>query len=128
MFHPLIRLLANRPDLLIHHAGAYAELAAVQAGAAAAELRSRAVLISAAVAALLLAVTLAGGALLLLAAIPLQAMPAPWLLAAAPATPLLLAAGLTLQLRRQPWAWSAQALREQFAADAELLAQASAAP
>ena len=90
-------------------------------------LRKRALLGCVAAVAGLVGVSLAGTALLLLAVLPLRDMPAPWLLAAAPGVPLLLALVMLLRLRRQPWSWSTASLREQFAADAELLAQASAA-
>jgi hypothetical protein len=121
MFHPLIKLLAAKPHLLAHHAAGYANLAALQAGEAVAVLRQRAVLAAAAGAALLLGTGLAGVALLLLAVVPVADMPAPWLLAAAPALPLLAAAALLWQLRQRPWAWSMAPLRAQWEADARLL-------
>ena len=126
MFHPLIKLLASRPDLLISHVGAYAQLAAVQAADGVLLLRRRAILGAAAVGALVMGVALAGGAVLLLAVVPIDAMPAPWLLVVAPGTPLLLAGILLWQIRREPWAWSLTILREQMAADAALLAQIQA--
>lgn len=126
MFHPLVKLLATQPELLARHAGAYAELAALQAGEAVRALRQRTLLAAAAAAALVLGTGLAGVALLLVAVVPLQQMPAAWLLAAAPATPLLLAA-LLWSLRRQTTvALSMETLQAQWAADMQLLAEARA--
>jgi hypothetical protein len=127
MFHPLIKLLASRPQLLARHAGAYAELAALQAGETMRLLRLRALLTAGAAAAGVVGAALAGVALLLLAAVPLQQMPAPWLLAAAPAVPLLLAALLWWQGTRAPLALSMQPLQAQWAADMQLLAEVEAA-
>lgn len=126
MFHPLIRLLATKPQLLAHHAGAYADLAALQAGQALLAVRQRALMAAGAVLALLLGTGLAGVALLLLAVVPLHQMPAPWLLAAAPAAPLLLAAVLWARRARTPLALSMAPLQAQWAADLQLLADAQA--
>ncbi len=126
MFHPLIRLLASKPHLLAHHAGTYINLASLQAAEAAAALRQRAVMAVAAAVLLVLGLVLGGVALLLLAVLPLHSMPAPWALAAAPAAPLFGALLAWLQMRRRPWSWSSDLLRAQFAADAQLIAEASA--
>ena len=124
MFHPLMKLVTTQPQLVAHHIGAYANLASAQASDALLALRGRAVLGLTAAALLVLGLLLAGVALLLTAVTPLAEMPAPWLLAVAPAVPLLAAAGSWLALRRRPWAWSLDPLREQLAADAALLAEA----
>ncbi len=121
MFHPLIRLLAAKPHLLTAHVAAYAALLGVQADAALAVLRQRALLLAGLAIGATLGLGLAGAALLLAAALPLQAMPAPWLLALVPAVPLLLATVCAVALRRTPAAWSAQPLRSQWQADAALL-------
>ena len=126
MFHPLIRTIASRPDLLVAHLGGYAELVGAQADDALAALRTRAVLLVGLAGGLLLGLGLAGTAGLLAAVVRLELMPAPWLLLAIPALPLALAAGCWLALRRQPPAWTADLLREQLAADAALLREAGA--
>ena len=102
MFHPLMKLVTTQPQLVAHHIGAYANLASAQASDALLALRGRAVL------------GLTAAALLVLGL----------LLAVAPAVPLLAAAGSWWALRRRPWAWSMDPLREQLAADAALLAEA----
>ncbi|MBP6903493.1 MAG: hypothetical protein KBC73_25635 [Burkholderiaceae bacterium] len=124
MFHPLIRLLASQPQLAARHVGAYADLAAAQAADAAQGLRQRLAWALAALAAAVGGSLMAGTALLLLAVVPLNQMPAPWLLAAGPALPLGLALLCWLQMRRRPVAWSLQPLREQLAADLDLLDEA----
>lgn len=127
MFHPLIRMLATRPELLAQHLSGYAQLVSAQLGEAGDLLQSRAMLLAGVAGGLLLGLCLAGVAGLLAAALPLTAMPAPWLLAAVPALPLGLAAGCAWALRRQPQVWSGALLREQLAADAALLHDVGAA-
>ncbi len=124
MFHPLIRLLATQPDLLVDHLGGYAALVGAQASQAQSALISRAVLLVIAAGSLALGLGLGGVALLLLAVQPLGSMPLPWLLAAVPALPLLLAVGCWWALRQRPQAWSMDTLRAQWAADAALLRDA----
>lgn len=125
MIHPMLKIVASRPELLAEHLAAYGQLAAVQARAAAAQLQRRALLVGVAALAAGLGLGLAGGALLLLGALPLHAMPMPWLLAVVPLVPLTVAAGCALQLRRLNEPSALAPLREQFAADAALLREAS---
>lgn len=73
--HPLLGVLATRPQLLAEHAQAYAELPqASSARMRQARLKGLALL------GLLTAVLPAGVASLLWAAVPLSSMPNPWLL------------------------------------------------
>lgn len=127
MFHPLIRMLATRPELLAQHLSGYAQLMGAQLGVAGGLLQDRALLLAGLAGGLLLGLGLAGVAGLLAAALPMAAMPAPWLLAAVPALPLGLAAGCAWALRRQPQVWSSALLREQMANDAALLHEVRAA-
>ena len=127
MFHPLIRGLATRPELLARHLAGYGQLVAAQLGQASGLLRNRALLLSGLALGLMLGLGLAGVAGLLAAALPWSAMPAPWVLAALPALPLALAAGCGLALQRQPQVWSGELLREQMAADTALLHEVGAA-
>ena len=93
MIHPMLKIVASRPELLAEHLAAYGELAAVQAQVAAAQLQRRAVLIGVAALAAALGLGLAGVAVMLAGALPLQTMPTPWLLAVVPLLPLVVAAG-----------------------------------
>lgn len=124
MFHPLIRLIASKPHLLAQHLGGYADLAAAQAAEAAESLQQRLLLGAALAACLLVGAILAGMALLMVAALPLSAMPEPWLLALVPALPLMAAALLAIALRTRPQAASWAELRTQFEADLQLLREA----
>jgi hypothetical protein len=65
---------------------------------------------------------------MLVGVMPLQAMPAPWLLLVVPLVPLAVAGACALRLRGGGDEPSVLApLREQFAADAALLREAGAA-
>jgi len=120
MIHPVIKLIATRPDLLAEHAAGYGALVAAQAEEAVQQWRRNAVLVAVGVVCSIAGVGLAGVALLFAAAIPAAQMPASWALWMVPLVPLAGAAGCVLMLKAQPAAWSAQSLREQFAADAAL--------
>ncbi len=126
MIHPLLKVLISRPDLIADHVAGYGHLMAAQAGVAAVQMRVRAMLAVSAVVGLALGLGLAGVALLLLGVVPLAQMPFPWLLAAVPGTPLLLAGACVVLLKRRPAGWSLDAVRAQLAADAALLREASA--
>lgn len=123
-FHPLLRLVADKPHLLLDHAGAYAGLAAVQADAAMKAWRQRLLMTAGAGVCFLLGVTFTGGALLLLAVTPWQGMAMPWLLVAVPGVPYLLAAGLYWRVRQLESTSYWQPLIEQWHADAQLLRDA----
>ncbi len=127
MFHPLIRLIATKPHLVAQHLGGYADLAAAQAADAAQALQRRLLLGAGLAACLLVGAGMAGMALLLVAALPLEQMPAPWLLLVVPAVPLLGAAMLGWRLKSSPGVWSLSELRSQFLADMQLLDEAGRA-
>ncbi len=124
MFHPLLRLLASRPELLADHLAGYAELVGAQVVEARASLKRRAALLTGAVVMGALGIGLAGVALLLVGVVPIDDMPAPWLLLAGPALPLVVAALCWRSASRAPAIWSMSLLREQWAADVELLREA----
>lgn len=127
MIHPLFKLIATRPELLAHHLMGYGQLVSVQAAEAAAQLRIRALLLGGVLVAGSLGLIFAGMALLLVAALPLHQMPMSWMLAAVPLVPLAVAAACAYALQRRPEAWSLKVLKEQLAADAALLQEASEA-
>ncbi len=121
MIHPIFRLMATKPELLLDHLGGYAELVTAQARDGARAMRWQAVLATAAVVSLLLGLGLAGVSVLLVAAVPVDHMPRPWLLVALP-TGLWVTAALCWWGRRQAsHGWSLSPLREQWHADASLL-------
>lgn len=125
MIHPFFSTLLTRPELLAEHASAYAELASVEAALAAGEWRRRSVRTACAALLALLGIGWGGVALLLAAVWPLAQMPAPWVLVAVPALPLLLALVVALAggLRRRQTAPAFALLRQQIAEDSALIRQ-----
>jgi hypothetical protein len=120
MFHPLFKTLATQPELLAEHAGAYAELAAVETAVLGRWLRRQARLWCALVVSAGIAVGMAGVALMLAAAIPAAAMPAPALLCCVPAVPALVSAACAMALRQPPADTAFASLRQQWRADRAL--------
>ena len=89
MTHPLLDLIANRPQLLADHAQAYGELMASEMGAASSALARRAALGLGAAILLAVGAVLAGIAVMLWAVVPVNAMVAPWALLVVPLLPLI---------------------------------------
>ncbi|NRT57821.1 hypothetical protein [Sphaerotilus uruguayifluvii] len=125
MFHPLLKLLARRPDLLADHLDAYADLASAQVRATRRALATRALLAALAGLGALLALLLAGMALLLWAALSPELLARPWTLLLIPALPALLALGAAWALRSSAPLAGFGPLREQFSRDAQMLHDAS---
>jgi uncharacterized membrane protein YqjE len=125
MLHPMLKIVASRPELLAEHLAAYGQLVAVQAQAAAGQLRRRALLGTVAAVAAALGLGLSGVALLLVAVVPLPAMPAPWLLLLVPLVPLATAGACAWRMQNLSEPSALAPLRDQFAADAALLREAS---
>lgn len=126
MIHPLFTRLVAQPGLFAEHAGAYAELAAAEAQQLGLRLKRQLVLALAGAICALLGVGLAGAAALLAAAVPVQTMPAPWVLWLVPAAPLAVAVLCALLLWRMQSAPAFALLRSQFTADAQLLTEVAA--
>ena len=126
MFHALFRLVASRPHLLAEHAEGYADLIAQEVKSASLRWK-RSVMLGAVggVSALLMAV-FAGMALLLWAVTPDAAMRAPWLLWVVPSVPAVVAIGCFSALSNQAKGHGFATLREQLAAEAEMLREVSA--
>lgn len=124
MIHPLITLVATRPELLSEHLGAYAELVRIEAGESVARLRSRALLSLALAGSVLLGLCLGGVALMLVAVLPLAQMPIPALLTVVALAPWLAAALCGLALQRQPGLSHFPLLRQQLAQDGSTLHEA----
>lgn len=124
---PLLRMLAQRPELLLEHARAYAELLASQSGQAYAGWQRRAVLGAAALALIVLALGLAGVALMLVAMLPAAAEASRWVLVAVPLLPLLAGLACLAAARARAQADSFAALRDQLQADLAMLRESGAA-
>lgn len=117
MIHPAFMALARQPGLLLEHAGAYADLASAELDEWGEQWKLRAGLSTIAALLAVLGLGLAGAAGLAAAAVPLSAMPMPWLLVVIPLVPLVLAAGLAWRVHRLEKAALFAALREQMAQD-----------
>lgn len=124
--HPLLNLAATRPQLLVEHAAAYAELAQCELACAGSQLKRQAVLGLATACLVGLAVGLAGTACLLAAVVPVGQMVAPWALWLVPLVPALAAAACGWALGRSPRQAAFEKLRAQVGADAALWRDMSA--
>ncbi len=120
--HPLLRLLATNPELLAGHAQAYAELLALEIGAASASWHRRARLQACALCCLSVAAVLAGVALMLWS---VAYAPALWALLSAPLLPLAAGLWCLLAARQPPGQRPFDSLRRQLREDLALLREAS---
>jgi len=124
MIHPLLRLIATRPHLLVDHAEAYAELASEEFGKTASLWKQRVVLLVVALFLIGVAAVLGGVALMLWAVIPSPDIHAPWALVAGPLVPAAVALGCLLKARQQPPS-SFDALKRQIRADLSMVREVS---
>lgn len=116
MIHPLLRLIATQPHLLVDHAEAYAELASEELGRTATLWKWRLVLSVVAIFLIGVASILGGVALMLWAVVPASGIHSPWALAAGPLVPALIAIGCLVKARQhQPT--GLDALKKQIRAD-----------
>lgn len=123
MIHPLLALLATRPQLLTDHAEAYAELATAELTLLTTNWRQQALWTAGLLCSALVAVVLAGVALMLWAVSPEANVRAPWALWLAPLLPLLLA--LVCGVAARPSTGRAfNLLRQQARADLQMLREA----
>jgi len=126
MIHPLLQLIATRPQLLADHAEAYAELMATEIDAVSALWKRRAVLNAVALCCLVVAAILAGVALMLWAVIPATQLQAPWVLIAVPLPPAAAALWCLLAARLHADGGAFANLRRQLAADMVMLREVAA--
>lgn len=125
--HPLFRLIATRPHLLVNHIELYGELVTQEARRVAREARRRAVLFAVAVFGLLFGLGFAGVALMMWAVTPRLDPPAIWVLILVPAVPLVAAIICVLAARARPMPSVSDTLTDQLKADASLLREMGAA-
>jgi uncharacterized membrane protein YqjE len=125
--HPLLHVIATRPQLLAEHAQAYAELVAAELPRATAAWKRQALLNGLALLSLLASLLLGGVALMLWAALPAAAMPAAWLLIAVPLLPALAGIACLIAARSGTEANLLGDLRQQLGADAKMLHEAALA-
>lgn len=126
--HSLLAQMAMRPGLFVEHAAAYAELAGSELGSTRQQWQRKAVAAAVSLVAACMSLFLAGTAAMLAAALPVDQMPAPWLLIAIPAFAAAVAAvGALILMRQAPAAAPFAVLREQVAQDLELFERAGQA-
>jgi hypothetical protein len=122
MAHPLLQLLAVRPQLLADHAEAYGELAKAEFERIAAEWRQSALRGLVGLGALCVAAGLAGVALMLWASLPALNPAALWVLACVPLPPLALGGWCLFGPRPEQAGQAAfSSLRAQLRTDLQLL-------
>ena len=125
MIHPLLLLIATKPQLLAEHAEAYAELMAAEIGDVSAAWKRRALLNAVALVALGVGTVLAGVALMLWAVTPAVNIQARWALMAAPLFPIVIALCCLLAARVRGHGRAFDNIRQQVKADLVMLREAS---
>jgi hypothetical protein len=123
--HPLLNLVATRPQLLAEHAQGYAELLADEWPRAASSWKRQAWLNTLALLSLFAATILTGLALMLWAALPGATMTAAWVLVLVPLLPLC--AALACFIAARAGARGPNELQRQLRADMTLLRAVAAA-
>jgi hypothetical protein len=126
VIHPLLYKLATQPGLFVEHASGYAELAALEAKSVARAWRRRLILLALAALLAASALVLTGMAALLAAALPLAQMPLPGLLLALPLGVCAAAALCAWIGLRDAHGPAFGHLREQWAADLQLMREVAA--
>lgn len=122
--HPLLILLATRPQLLLDHAQAYTALACEEFGLARTAWRQQVLLKAIGLLCLSSAVVLAGVALMLWAVTPVAQIHSLWVLWITPLVPLAVASACLGLARLQSNVADFTNLRNQFNADMALLRNA----
>lgn len=123
--HPLLNLIATRPQLLAEHAQAYAELVAAELPRASSAWKRQALLNGLAVLGLLAALLLAGVASMLWATVPLSSMPTPWMLIVVPLLPAIAGTACLVAARTGVAGNLLGDLRQQLSADLAMLQAAA---
>lgn len=124
--HPLLRLVATQPELLVDHAGAYAGLVGEELGKTATAWKWRVVLNVVALSLLAVSAILAGVALMLWATVPAAQVQAVWALIAAPVVPAVAAIACALA-GREKYISAFADINKQLAADLAMLREVSIA-
>ena len=121
MLHPVLQLIANKPQLVGEHLAAYAELVGSEVGRTTNLWRSRAQLYAVALFLLTVGILFGGVAIMLWAMMPVSGMHLPWLLPTVPLAPLVAGSLCLLKARVRPAYAGLGVLKTQLAADLALL-------
>ena len=125
MIHPLLRLVATKPELLADHAEAYADLISEELGTASALWKRSVALKALALCLVGVSAVLGGVALMLWAVIPPADLHAPWALVVAPVLPLAAAVLCWLTSRNDAANNAFEGIRQQLHADVAMLREVS---
>lgn len=121
MIYPLLRLIATRPQLLLDHCEAYADLLIAETTQASAHWSRKAVLTLAAACSVGVAAVLTGVAVMIWAVTPVITGPISLALTGAPLVPWILALGCVIAARSRGNGGNMEVLRQQLSADMALL-------
>ncbi len=121
MAHPLVRLVATRPQMLAEHLSAYAELLAEEAAATTTQLKRTLAFLLVGGCCVSIAIVLIGTALMLWAAQPAGSLHVPWLLIVVPAIPTAIGIGTLIAGAQSAPDDLFATVRQQLCADAEVL-------
>ena len=121
MIYPLLRLIATRPQLLLDHCEAYADLVVAEATLASSHWSRKAILTLAAACSVGVAMILTGVAVMLWAVTPVITGPITLALTGAPLVPWVLALGCVIAVRKPGVGGNLEVLRQQLNADMALL-------
>jgi Putative Actinobacterial Holin-X, holin superfamily III len=127
LFHPFLRLVTARPELLADHAEAYAELFASELGSAGSSLKRQVLLNGLALCGLGVGAVLAGVALMLWAVLPMAQSQAPWALLVVPVLPFIMAGICLLAASRYAKLKPFSHIRRQMAADLAMVREVGSA-
>jgi len=117
MTHPLVYMLANRPNMLVVHAEAYADLLGAEASLALRQAMLKALLGLFTLCMVLVALVLTGVAVMLWGVLPMASMNWPWVMLAAPATCWFVALVLAWVTHRTPVGHALAEFKRQVRAD-----------
>ena len=127
MIHPLLHLIATKPQLLGDHVEAYAELVGSEVDKASRMWITRVVFYATALLLLTAGLVFSGVALMLWAVVPPSGMSAPWLLVAVPLVTLVAGGVCVLRARTTPERGAFETVKQQLSADLAMLREVSGA-
>ena len=126
MIHPLLHLIATKPQLLGDHVEAYAELVGAEVGQTSKMWINRVVFYAVALFLLSAGLIFVGVALMLWAVVPSSDMNSPWLLVVVPLVPLIAGGFCVMKARAKLDQTPFETIKQQLSADMAMLREVSA--
>ena len=127
MIHPLLHLIATKPQLLGDHVEAYAQLVGSEVDKTSRMWITRIVCYAIALLLLTAGLVFTGVALMLWAVVPPSGMNAPWLLVAVPLVTLVAGGVCVFRARATPERGAFETVKQQLSADLAMLREVSGA-